>query len=201
MMNKYTYSTLTLVLVILSCATSRGENKPVEQKKHYNQLLFGYGTSYPGWGETTERVQTADIVLRHARVFKTREEGLLKGNHEFWIEAPFSIILSDSDHNDRNDIGIIGLNFLFAWVFPETRIGSPYIMAGGGPVYVLADIEGVGSDLCGNYQMGGGIRLNIFGDTPVNLEARYHHISNLGAEEPNIALNSTKFLFGFTLPF
>ncbi len=200
-MTKHIFLSLVMILLLISSVTSRGEGETADPKKHYNQLLFGYSTSHPGWGDTTERVQTLDIVLRHARIFKTKEEGRLRGSHEFWIEAPFSILISDSDHQDSNDLGIIGLNFLFAWIFPETKIGDPYIIAGGGPVYVLADIEGVGSDLCGNYQAGCGLRFNLFENCSVNLEARYHHISNLGTKDPNIALNSTKFLLGFTLPF
>ena len=103
--------------------------------------------------------------------------------------------------NDSNDFGIVGLNFLFAWIFPETPIGEPYFMFGGGPVYVAADIDGVGSDLCGNYQAGVGVRLNLIENHPVDLELRFHHISNLGMAEPNVPLNSTKLFLGFMLPF
>ena len=74
-------------------------------------------------------------------------------------------------------------------------------MIGGGPQYVMADIEGVGSDLCGNYQAGVGLRLNLFAEHPVDLELRFHHISNLGMADPNVPLNSTKAYVGFSLPF
>ena len=199
-MSKLNGFCLVWVMGLLLGATSFGEGDSNETKKSYNQLLFGYGTSHPGWGQTTERVQTLDVVFRHARPFFEKDSGWIRGTHEFWIEAPVAILLSDSDSQDSNDFGMIGLNFLFAWIFPETKIGSPYILAGGGPQYILADIEGVGSDLCGNYQMGGGLRFTVK-DRPVNLELRYHHISNLGMEDPNISLNSTKGFLGFTLPF
>lgn len=169
--------------------------------KSYNQVLLGYGTSHPDWGETKERVETVDIVWRHCRHFFERDTGWIHGTHEFWIELPASFIVSDSDSNDSRDIGFIGANFLFAWIFPEIPIGSPYFMIGGGPIYVAADIEGVGSDLSGNYQAGGGIRLNVFENHPVNLEVRFHHISNLGLASPNVPLNSTKLFLGFNLAF
>ena len=200
LMNPLKKCYLSLVFVFFCCALSQADSDSTEPKNRYNQLLFGYGTSHPGWGETTERVQTLDLVFRHARIFKTKEEGWLQGNHEFWIETPVSILLSDSDSNDANDLGMVGLNFLFAWVFPETKMGSPYLLIGGGPQYIVADIDGVGSDLCGNYQMGCGLKFTVK-NHPVNLELRYHHISNLGMEEPNIPLNSTKLFLGFTLPF
>ncbi|MEN8256041.1 MAG: acyloxyacyl hydrolase, partial [Verrucomicrobiota bacterium] len=169
-------------------------------RNHYNQLLLGSGSSIKGFGETSQEVRTVDVLWRHARIFHEKEEGLLRGNHEFWIEAPVSIILSDTDAMDSHDFGIVGLNFLFAWIFPETAIGEPYFMIGGGPQYVLADIEGVGSDLCGNYQTGIGTRFLFADKHPVNLEIRYHHISNLGMAEPNIPLNSVKVFVGATLP-
>ena len=201
MINKNLYIKIILTSVLLLHGASYAKNINSDQSPHYNQLLLGYGSSHPGWGMTTERVETMDIVFRHAHVFKKKKDRWLKGSREFWVEAPISILLSDSDDNDDHDLGIIGLNFLFAWIFPETKGVSPYFIGGGGPVYFLADVDGVGSDLCGNYQFGGGLRFNIFKSQPINLEARYHHTSNLGMAEPNISLNSTKFLVGFTLPF
>ena len=201
MKSNYIYISIAIISVCLYILPSCAENINSEPKAHYNQLLIGYGASHPGWGMTTERVETMDIVFRHAHVFNKKKDRWLKGSREFWIEAPVSILLSDSDDNDDHDFGMIGLNFLFAWVFPEIKSVSPYFIGGGGPVYFLADVDGVGSDLCGNYQFGGGIRFNILDSQPINLEARYHHTSNLGMAEPNISLNSTKFLVGFTLPF
>jgi len=199
-MNMKALSAITLYLLGLmalpsaSCAES---GKP----ESYNLLLLGYGSSHPGWGDTTERVETVDVVFRHCRPFFERDTGWILGKHEFWIELPVSFIVSDSDSSDSRDIGFFGADFLFAWIFPETPIGEPYFMIGGGPVYVAADIDGVGSDLCGNYQAGGGMRLNLIENHPINLEARYHHISNLGMATPNVPLNSTKFFLGFNLPF
>ena len=198
---KHAYISIIFICIFSYCTTCSGDNIENEQSPHYNQFLVGYGSSHPGWGMTTERVETLDLVFRHAHVFKKKKDRWLKGSREFWVEAPISILLSDSDDNDDHDFGIIGLNFLFAWVFPATKGVSPYFIGGGGPVYFLADVDGVGSDLCGNYQFGGGIRFNVFKSQPINLEARYHHISNLGMAEPNVSLNSTKFLVEFTLPF
>lgn len=200
-MRSHTFLIVAVIPLLFACASSGSEADGDDLPEPYNQLLIGYGASHPGWGDTTERVETLDFVPRHARVLDTVDESWIKGSREFWIELPLSVLLADTDDLDSNDIGIVGLNFLFAWVFPETAIGSPYIMAGGGPVYVLADIEGVGSNLAGNYQFGGGLRIDVAKELQLLLEVRYHHISNLGMKEPNIPLNSTKFLVGFTLPF
>jgi len=190
-------STAILLVALLGAANLFAETKTTS----YNQILLGGGSSIKGFGETDQEVATVDVLWRHARIFKEKKEGWLRGNHEFWIEAPVSFIVHDNDTVDSHGLGMVGLNFLFAWVFPETRMGNPYFMIGGGPQYILADIEGVGSDLCGNYQMGCGLRFNVAEKYPVNLEIRYHHISNLGMADPNVPLNSVKIFVGATLPF
>lgn len=176
----------------------QAETEPEKKQTAYNQLFIGGGSSIKGFGETDQQVGTVDIVFRHARTFFEKQEGFTQGRHEFWIEAPLAILVHDSDTTDANDFGMIGLNFLAAWIFPETRIGEPYVMIGGGPQYVMADIDGVGSDLCGNYQMGIGTKFLLKDGFPLNVEIRYHHISNLGMEDPNVPLNSVKFYFGTT---
>lgn len=190
---------MTFLYLILFIAPSLwAETNTATNRNSYNQILLGGGSSIKGFGETDQDVRTVDVVWRHARVLQENTEGWLKGNRELWIEAPFSFIISDTDSQDSNDIGMIGLNFLFAWVFPQTDLGQPYVLTGGGPVYVMADIDGVGSDLCGNYQAGCGLRFNAAEEHPINLELRYHHISNLGMADPNVPLNSIKLFVGFT---
>lgn len=189
----------TFIVIAVLAATTVTTAKAAGNS--YNEFLLGGGSSIKGFGDTNQEVRTLDLVYRHARIFSRKKAGLIRGNHEFWIEVPLSFILSDSDAQDSKDIGIFGMNFLFAWVFPETRIGEPYFIIGGGPQYVAADIEGVGSDICGNYQMGLGTRFMATEKHRINLEIRYHHISNLGMEDPNVPLNSVKIYAGFTLPF
>ena len=188
-----------IFLLILACSTTLlAETGTKANRSFYNQLLLGGGSSIKGFGDTEEEVRTIDLVWRHARIFQEKDADPSHGHRELWIEAPFSFLVSDSDNQDSNDIGLVGLNFLFAWMFSATDIGQPYVLAGGGPVLILADVDGVGSDLCGNYQAGCGMRLNSKNDHAVNLEIRYHHISNLGLANPNVPLNSIKLFIGFT---
>lgn len=163
---------------------------------------MGYGSSYPGFGSTTERVQVLDIVPRFSFV-KNKNVGSdwYVFNHELWIELPTSVILSDSDNNDSHDIGLFSATFLMALVSKAHSDFEPYIALGGGPVYLAGDIKGVGSDICGNYQLDLGIRFKLPTGNILNFETRYHHISNLGLESPNVPLNSVKFLIGIIFPF
>ena len=49
--------------------------------------------------------------------------------------------------------------------------------------------------------MGVGTKFLVADKHEVNLEVRYHHISNLDMAEPNVPLNSVKIFIGATLPF
>jgi hypothetical protein len=93
---------------------------------------------------------------------------------------------------------MIGINFLACYTFTSGNTMRPYVFGGGGPVYSFADIPGMGAELNGNYQFGLGLEYILDRNYNLLLELRYHHISNGGSEEPNVPLNSIKFLIGLT---
>ncbi len=190
-----------LLFILISAPFAQAGKEHAAELQPYNQFLVGGGSSIKGFGGTDNEVVTADLIWRHARIFGKKETGWLRGNHEFWIETSVSPIFYDTGGEDHHDFGIVGMNFLLAWVFPQTAIGEPYFLIGGGPQFIFADIPGVGSDVCGNYQTGIGTRFLVKEKHRINLEIRYHHISNLGMEEPNVPLNSVKIFAGFNLPF
>lgn len=155
-------------------------------------ILGGYGQSFPGWGETTQRVETVDLVPRYARtVVDNAGSGRLQGFYSLLLEVPVHLVVSPDTS------WMIGMNFLVRYTF--TAVGMrPYLFGGGGPVYNFADIPGMGADFNGNYQFGIGLEHGLTPDRSLLLELRYHHISNGGSDEPNEPLNSAKVLVGFT---
>ncbi|MHB8788417.1 MAG: acyloxyacyl hydrolase [Desulfobulbaceae bacterium] len=155
-------------------------------------ILGGYGQSIPGWGETTQRVETVDLVPRYARtVIDDVGAGWLQGFCSLLLEVPVHLVVSPDTSS------MIGMNFLVRYTF--TAMGMrPYLFGGGGPVYNFADIPGMGADLNGNYQFGIGLEHGLTPDRSLLLELRYHHISNGGSDEPNEPLNSAKVLVGIT---
>jgi len=184
-----------LCLAVLLTNTQADEGS-LAASKDYWTVLGGGGMSIPGWGETTERVKTVDVIFRYSHVLN-RDIGhsWYRGNHEFWIELPFSYVA------DPATSPIFAMNFLVSWVFNASQTIQPYVLAGGGPVYTEADIPGVGSSLCGNYLAGTGLRIRLNDRFALNAEIRYHHISNLGMKDPNVPLNSLKGLTGLTFTF
>ncbi len=156
-------------------------------------FISGYGQSFPGWGETTQRVQTLDFIPRYNhRIFDNIGSGWYRGYHSLFLELPVSLVVSP-------DVAtMVGVNFLAAYTFTAGQQWQPYVFGGGGPVYSFADISGMGAKLNGNYQFGAGIKYPWDQVHQLLFELRYHHISNAGTEEPNEPLNSVKLLIGVT---
>jgi len=156
-------------------------------------VLAGYGQSFPGWGLTTERVETIDLVPRYNHVmFSDVGAGWWRGDCSTMVEMPLHFVVSP------DTAMMVGMNFLGRYTFVADDSWRPYIMGGGGPVYSFADIDGMGAELNGNYQFGMGLNHPIDASHALLLELRYHHISNGGATDPNVPLNSLKLLFGVT---
>lgn len=183
---------LLLCAAVYSCA-STVQAAGFDTSKDTWALLGGYGQSFPGWGETTQRVKTIDIVPRYGHViFDNLGSGWYSGYHSIFVETPFSYVVSPDNS------AMVAINFLAAYTFTADRDYQPYVFGGGGPVYSFADIPGMGSELNGNYQFGLGLKYHWQTDNDLLFEIRYHHISNGGSEEPNDPLNSLKFRIGIT---
>lgn len=156
-------------------------------------VLGGYGQSFPGWGQTSQRVKTIDLVPRYTHlIFDDIGSGWYRGFHSILLEVPFHLVVSPDVSS------MIGMNFLACYTFTAGQEMRPYLFGGGGPVYSFADIPGMGAELNGNYQFGIGLEYATSQSHNLLLELRYHHISNGGSEEPNDPLNSAKLLIGVT---
>ncbi len=156
-------------------------------------LIGGYGQSFPGWGRTTERVQTIDLIPRYNHMtIDAMGSGWFKGFHSTLIELPVHFVTSP-------DVSaMVGVNFLACYTFTANEHWHPYIFGGGGPVYSFADIPGMGASWNGNYQFALGLEHLYTPTQSLLIEVRYHHISNAGTEDPNDPLNSIKLLIGVT---
>lgn len=184
---------LAAVFFIFLCQGFPAEASLIDTTKDDWALLTGYGQSFPGWGQTTQRVETVDFIARyHHVIFDSLGSGWYRGFHSIFLELPVSLVVSPDVSS------MVGINFLAAYTFTAGQYWHPYLFGGGGPVYSFADIPGMGTELNGNYQFGVGVK-HAWDDTHQLLfELRFHHISNGGTEEPNDPLNSAKILFGIT---
>jgi len=192
-----TFKLLLSVLFLLSCSLVPAPDAEagflLDTTNDSYSVFTGYGQSFPGWGTTTQRVETVDLIFRHEHpIFAGLGSSWYQGFHSIFMEVPFHFVVSPDESV------MIGLNFLAAYTFTASSDWQPYIFGGGGPVYSFADIPGMGAEWNGNYQFGIGVNHAINNAHNLLFEFRYHHISNGGHEEPNDPLNSCKVLMGIT---
>ena len=170
-------------------ADADNQSSSTPEKAWY--ILSGYGITHNGMGKTQINVETIDFVVGYEK-FLTEIFGppLLKGRHSLVVELPLHFVV------DPWEAPMIGINFLARWTFETNRKIKPYIFGGGGPVYTEANIQGLGADLNGNWQFGGGINIPSSKNSELICEYRFHHISNMNTKDPNDSLNSSKILIG-----
>ena len=168
---------------------------PLSTAKGELGFLTGYGISHIGFGATEHQVQTWDAILRGGWFFSDElgKGSWYQGRHEILFELPFHLAV------DRGGRSMVGFYALGHWRFTSMDKVAPYVLAGGGPLYVDLGLPTMGSDLCFSYQGGTGVQYFIDKKTALNMEYRYHHISNAGTASPNEPINSSKFLFGVSV--
>lgn len=138
-------------------------------------------------------METIDLVPRYSHMtFDDLGSGWFKGFHSTLIELPMHVVTSPDAS------AMVGVNLLACYTFTANDDWRPYIFGGGGPVYSFAIIPGMGAKWNGNYQFALGLEYPLNSNQFLLLEIRYHHVSNVGTEEPNDPLNSIKFLMGLT---
>jgi lipid A 3-O-deacylase len=183
-----------VALLISAPAGAQAATAAAGAKGEYG-FLTGYGISHVGFGATRHQVQTWDAIVR-AGFFMSGELGRgswYQGRHETVIELPYHLAV---DHGGRS---MVGGYVLGHWRFTSLDSMVPYVFAGGGPLYVDLGLPTMGTRLCFSYQGGTGLQYFIDKTTALDLQYRYHHISNAGTAEPNEPLNSSKILLGVSV--
>lgn len=182
---------IAAVAILLLAPVARADNAASTAKGEYG-ILTGYGSSFVGFGETRHQVQTWDVMLR-AGFFLSDESGTgswYQGRHEVLLELPYHMAIN---YGGRSMVGLYALGH---WRFTSLDRVIPYVLAGGGVLYVDLGLPTMGTKLCYSYQGGTGLQYLIDRNTALSLEYRYHHISNAGTASPNEPINSNKLLMG-----
>ena len=185
---------LLAFFILLSPLNTRAENV-VSSAKGELGILTGCGTSHIGFGATRHQVQTWDAILRAGFFLSddVAKGSWYQGRHEILLELPYHLAI------DRSGRYMVGGYVMGHWRFTGLDNYVPYVLAGGGPLYVDLGLPTMGTKLCFSYQGGAGVQYFIDRKTAVSAEYRYHHISNAGTAAPNEPINSSKILVGVSV--
>jgi len=192
-MSKTILALLFTLMLMLLPLNARADNVASTAKGEFG-ILTGYGSSFVGFGETRHQVQTWDAILR-AGFFLSDEVGKgswYQGRHELLLELPYHLAVN---YDGRS---MVGGYMLGHWRFTSLDRVIPYVLAGGGVLFVDLGLPTMGTKLCYSYQGGTGLQYLIDRNTALSLEYRYHHISNADTASPNEPINSNKILMGIS---
>ena len=121
----------------------------------------------------------------------------------FWHKAPESLRLkfevnggltTDGRHRALLSIGMLAFNYLNGF-----QIGDwlPYIEAGIGVIYTDFQVEGQGSRINFNPQLGAGFEYPLQTGGAMTMGLRLHHISNGNLLDENRGVNSALLVIGY----
>ena len=192
-MTKYLQSLFFALLIvgILHCPVYADGKQ--DGPERYWTMYAGYGVTHKGLGKTKQEVHVLDFIPQYEYVLlEDVGNHWYRGHHSLVLELPVTLVV-DPDVNT-----MIGLNVIGSWTFDVSERMQHYFFGGGGILYNNADIPGMGSDINGNWQFGGGVKFKLKTGNWLKVEYRFHHISNTGAKDPNDPLNSSKILLGWT---
>ncbi len=187
--------TMVLACAVPSPARS-AEPLPVVAATGEFALLAGYGITHKGFGSTNDQVQTFDAIARFGRFLSDElaKDSWYGGRHEVFVELPLHVAV---DHAGRIMTGAYLLGSYKFTALAQRQL-FPYVFGGGGVLYVDLGLPNMGSRFDFSYQGGAGIQYLVSKDMALQVEYRYHHVSNAGIAHPNEALNSSKVLIGLS---
>lgn len=192
---------LTGVLLMASMALGPA-GAGAEERFHSGstELTVGGGYSFSHTTVGGSDVEGVDgfQFLPHFGYFLTDEHGpgWLRGNFELLAEPTLVHLTSKSESATA-----VGLSALGRWLFATDWIVRPYLEAGLGILGGQLDFRQTNCDV--NYVIEGGPGVVVFLSERAAVTAgyRFQHVSNGGACDKNLGLNSSLFVVGLSYFF
>ena len=161
-------------------------------------IAGGYSFSHSTVGGSDVESVDGFQFLPHFGYFLTDEHGPagLRGNFELLAEPTLVHLTSKSQSGTA-----VGFSALGRWVFATEWIARPYLEVGLGILAGQLDFRQTNCDV--NYVIEGGPGVLVFLSERAAVTAgyRFQHLSNGGACDKNLGLNSSLFMVGLTYFF
>lgn len=116
----------------------------------------------------------------------------IKDRQEIILEAPILF------YNKPESAIAAGADVMYRYHFSRNRKFSPFVELGAGVNYVGLDVRELGGKFQFSLQGGVGVRSKISDHGDVIISLRWHHFSNAGTRAPNIGLNESLLMIGYS---
>jgi len=164
-------------------------------------LLVGYGFEIDGGGsDKPAMLKNLEFTLVRPRwgLFLTDRvgDGFLQGNLELLVEPAFLLSTTPTRRTGFE------LSILFRYHFATESRWVPFLSLGAGIIEENFDIPGRQSAGFNFTPQGGpGVSYLLDRNMAVSLEWRLYHVSNANTDTPNVGLNVSFLLLGFSIFF
>ena len=150
----------------------------------------GFGRIHNVRGTPLSLTQT---VLRAGTSGRARGSGFLRGNASLMVEIVPLLAIDQTPHASGG-----GVTFLYRYTLQGRRI-RPLAWAGLGFLWTEVKVPPGESDFNFTPQAGVGFQYFVKEDRALDLELRFHHISNNGMTARNPGINSLMLMAGYSL--
>jgi hypothetical protein len=181
---------LTLILLVFLAPTSfvcaQNNSDPYVPTRYGGALLIGEAYDPNSIGLVLLQGQ---MIIDYDRVF--------------WHTAPEALRLKLEVNGgltmDGRHRGLFSLNMMALYYLDNFRIGRwlPYIEGGIGAIYTDFQVEGQGSRINFNPQLGAGLEYPLRSGRAMTVGFRLHHISNGDLLKENRGVNSAFLVIGY----
>ena len=196
---KFIAAVLTLAVFSI-CGPAYAEEvinaKDVIQQSPYELgFLAGYGWAMDNHKEQSS-IQHAVFMPSFSIPLTGIERGrsFYRGIVQYQLEPVFGVITRP---NGKPEVGLSFAGFKYNFTAREDR-WLPYSTFGFGVIYEPIGRRVEGSDLNFIIQTGFGVEYFLDKKHAVNVQYRYRHISNAHIKEPNLSINSSFLLVGYS---
>jgi len=181
-------------------APRAGENgaaapdSPFRRGTHEISLGAGWGTGLDVGAAESDRVELATVIPRWGVGLTDPLGG------DAWYRGQLSLLLEGAylDTDEPNDGHAAGASLLLRWHFLGLEPVVPFVDAGAGIVDLDLDLRDQEDGFNFTLHGGAGAHYLLTPRWALTFEARLHHVSNAGLDEPNDGINTVQALGGVT---
>jgi len=145
-------------------------------------VRLGFNLNSIGFGFT-------DLIKPITDKLKVRPKGFT----ELILEPFINTVIKPDDNLEA------GCAILLKYAYPATKKLYPYVLGGGGVLYMSQHTREQSTQYNFVPQIGAGVTYFIRKGLALNAEYRYRHLSNAGLEHPNKGINVNMILIGLSL--
>ncbi len=128
---------------------------------------------------------------------------LIDYDRVFWHEAPEALRVKFEINGglttDGNHRGLLSVDMLALYYLDNFKMGLwlPYVEGGIGAIYTDFQVNGQGSRINFNPQLGIGVEYPLSSGGAMTVSLRLHHLSNANLMDENRGVNSALLLVGY----